>query len=72
MANFNKEFWDKQMNDNVIKGPWKPRKENDENRKKVLEDRSFIENICESVMVQLIHTMNENEIDLLFLERIVE
>ena len=42
MANFNKEFWDKQMNDNVIKGPWKPRKENDENRKKVLEDRSFI------------------------------
>ena len=64
MANFNKEFWDKQMYDNVIKGPWKPRKENDENRKKVLEDRSFIENICESVMVQLIHTMNENEIDI--------
>ena len=50
------------MNDNVIKGPWKHRKENDEHRKKVQDDIAFIENICESVMVQLIHTMNENEI----------
>ena len=43
MANFNKEFWDKQMNDNVIKGPWKERKQNKEQQKKVAEDMSFVE-----------------------------
>ena len=64
MANFNKEFWDKQMNDNVIKGPWKDRKQNKEQQKKVTEDMSFVENITETVMVQLIHTMNENDIDI--------
>ena len=62
MANFNKEFWDKQMNDNVIKGPWKERKQNKEQQKKVAEDMSFVENVTETTMVQFIHTMNENDI----------
>ena len=64
MANFNKEFWDKQMNDNVIKGPWKERKQNKEQQKKVAEDMSFVENVTETTMVQFIHTMNENDIDI--------
>ena len=64
MANFNKEFWDKQMNDNVIKGPWKERKQNKEQQKKVAEDMSFVENVPETTMVQFIHTMNENDIDI--------
>ena len=62
---FNKEFWDKTMTDdtNVIKGPWKDRGQSVEERKKISDDMSFIENLTETTMVQLIHTMNENDID---------
>ena len=63
---FNKEFWDKTMTDdtNVIKGPWKDRGQSVEERKKISDDMSFIENLTETTMVQLIHTMNENDIDI--------
>lgn len=54
------------MNDetNVIQGPWKPNKKNSEAKKKVDEDMNFIEELTERIMVQLIHTMNENQIDI--------
>ena len=54
------------MNDetNVIQGPWKPNKKNSEAKKKVDEDMNFIEELTEKIMVQLIHTMNENQIDI--------
>ena len=52
------------MNDNVIKGPWKDQGQHKEEQKKISEDMSFIENMTETVMVQFIHTMNENDIDI--------
>ena len=64
MEDFNKELWDKIMNDNVIKGPWKDRKIDKEQQKKVTEDMSFVESVTETAMVQFIHTMNENDIDI--------
>ena len=44
---FNKEFWDKTMTDdtNVIKGPWKDRGQSVEERKKISDDMSFIDNL---------------------------
>ena len=52
------------MDDNVIKGPWVDQGQRKEERKKLTEDRSFIETLTETVMVQLIHTMNENDVDI--------
>ena len=56
------------MDDNIIMGPWKDSGKNQGQRKKeqkrLREDRSLIENITETVMVQLIHTMNENNINI--------
>ena len=48
MEDFNKELWDKIMNDNVIKGPWKDRKIDKEQQKKVTEDMSFVESVTET------------------------
>ena len=56
------------MDDNIIMGPWKDSGKNQGQRKaeqkRLREDRSLIENITETVMVQLIHTMNENNINI--------
>ena len=49
---------------NVIQGPWKPSKKNSEVKKQTEEDMAFIEELTEKVMVQLIHTMSENQIDI--------
>tara|TARA_B100000508_G_C11334826_1_gene216177 strand:+ start:185 stop:565 length:381 start_codon:yes stop_codon:yes gene_type:complete len=49
---------------NVIQGPWKPNKKNSEVKKQTEEDMAFIEELTEKVMVQLIHTMSENQIDI--------
>ena len=56
------------VDDNIIMGPWKDSGKNQgqrkEEQKKLLEDKSFIETITETVMVQLIHTMNETDINI--------
>ena len=56
------------MNDNIIMGPWKDSGKNQsqrkEEQKKLQEDRSLIEKITETAMVQFIHTMNENNINI--------
>ena len=56
------------MDDNIIMGPWKDSGKNQrqrrEEQKKRREDRAFIENITETAMVQFIHTMNENNINI--------
>ena len=56
------------MNDNIIMGPWKDSGKNQsqrkEEQKKLQEDRSLIEKITETAMVQFIHTMNENKINI--------
>ena len=56
------------MDDNIIMGPWKDSGKNQDQRKeeqkRLREDGSLIENITETVMVQLIHTMNENNINI--------
>jgi len=49
---------------NIIQGPWKPNKKNSEVKKKIEEDMSFIDELTEKVMVQFIHTMSENQIDI--------
>ena len=49
---------------NVIQGPWKPNKKNSKVKKQTEEDLAFIEELSEKVMVQLIHTMSENQIDI--------
>ena len=49
---------------NVIQGPWKPNKKNSKVKKQTEEDMAFIEELTEKVMVQLIHTMSENQIDI--------
>ena len=49
---------------NVIQGPWKPNKKNYKVKKQTEEDMAFIEELTEKVMVQLIHTMSENQIDI--------
>ena len=56
------------MDDNIIMGPWKDSGKNQrqrrEEQKKRREDRALIENITETAMVQFIHTMNENNINI--------
>ena len=52
-----------QTNERQNKNPWKPRKEKNK-PKRGSGGQAFIENITEKVMVQLIHTMNENQIDI--------
>ena len=56
------------MVDNIIMGPWKDSGKNEgqrkEEQKKRREDRALIENITETAMVQFIHTMNENNINI--------
>ena len=49
---------------NVIQGPWKPNKKNSKVKKQTEEDMAFIEELTEKVMVQLLHTMSENQIDI--------
>ena len=49
---------------NVIQGPWKTNKKNSKVKKQTEEDMAFIEELTEKVMVQLIHTMSENQIDI--------
>ena len=56
------------MNDNIIMGPWKDSGKNQsqrkEEQKKLQEDRSLIEKITETAMVQFIHSMNEININI--------
>ena len=56
------------MDDNIIMGPWKDSGKNQrqrrEEQKKRREDRALIDNITETAMVQFIHTMNENNINI--------
>ena len=51
--------------ENVIQGPWKRRnvKLPDEETVKLLEKLAFAEELTEQLMVQMIHTINENEFD---------
>ena len=51
--------------ENVIQGPWKRRniKLPDEETVKLREKLAFAEELTEQLMVQMIHTINENEFD---------
>ena len=55
--------------DNIIKGPWKKNRRKivipeSKRAKKVTEDMGFIEDFSESLLVQMIHTMSENGINI--------
>tara|TARA_Y100000741_G_C18056458_1_gene478644 strand:- start:35 stop:448 length:414 start_codon:yes stop_codon:yes gene_type:complete len=52
--------------DNVVKGPWKsPKlKKVSIETKKLAEDMMFIEDVAESVMIPLIHSLSENGVDI--------
>ena len=49
---------------NIIQGPWESSEKDTEVKKKIEDDMNFIEELTEKVMVQLIHTMSENQIDI--------
>ena len=49
---------------NVIQGPWESSEKDTEVKKKIEDDMNFIEELTEKIMVQLIHTMSENQIDI--------
>ena len=53
--------------ENVIQGPWPKSKRKvkvpDESVIELQEKLGFAEQLCQSVIVQMIHTMGENEID---------
>ena len=52
--------------DNIIQGPWKYKrvKVPDQSVFELQQDLVFIEELCESVMVQVIYTLGENEVDI--------
>ena len=52
--------------DNVVKGPWKsPKlKKVSIETKKLAEDMMFIEDVAESVMIPLTHSLSENGVDI--------
>ena len=52
--------------DNIIQGPWKSKrvKVPDQSVFELQQDLVFIEELCESVMVQVIYTLGENEVDI--------
>ena len=49
---------------NIIQGPWESSEKDTEVKKKIEDDMNFIEELTEKIMVQLIHTMSENQIDI--------
>ncbi len=55
--------------DNIIKGPWKKNRRKviipeTENAKRVTEDMAFVEDFSEALLIQMIHTMSENSINI--------
>ena len=56
----------KGIENNVVKGPWKsPKlKKVSIETKKLAEDMMFIEDVAESVMIPLIHSLSENGVDI--------
>ena len=56
------------MTADIIKGPWKKGRKvivpDSSNADKILEDITFANDLNEQVMVQLIHTLEKNEIDI--------
>jgi hypothetical protein len=52
--------------DNIIRGPWKSKrvKVPDQSVFELQQDLIFIEELCESVMVQVIYTLGENGVDI--------
>jgi len=56
------------MTADIIKGPWKKGRKvivpDNTNADKILEDITFANELNEQVMVQLIHTLEKNEIDI--------
>ena len=56
----------KGIESNVVKGPWKsPKlKKVSTESKKLAEDMMFIEDVAESVMIPLIHSLSENGVDI--------
>jgi hypothetical protein len=53
-------------NSNIIRGPWKSKrvKVPDHSVFELQQDLAFIEELCESVMVQVIYTLGENGVDI--------
>ena len=53
-------------NSNIIRGPWKSKrvKVPDQSVFELQQDLVFIEELCESVMVQVIYTLGENGVDI--------
>ena len=55
--------------DNIVVGPWAGNNKNNikevlSEDDKVLNDMNYIDKVAENIMVQMIHTLNENGIDI--------
>ena len=55
--------------DNIVVGPWAGSNKNNIKKvlsedDKVLNDMNYIDKVAENIMVQMIHTLNENGIDI--------
>ena len=55
----------KEKTGNVIKGPWAKRKVKplDEEALARREDMAFADDLCQTLLIQMIHTMDDNNID---------